>query len=136
MLHTLIEKYRMVARHKTIHFQDHAQDAIVEADAFHLENALGNLIDNAIKYGGDHITVVLAHQQDTVQVVVQDNGGFIEKSQKERVFDKFYRIPKGNQHDVKGFGIGLYYTRTIIEKHGGSIELILKPGQTSFEVAI
>ena len=136
VLHTLIEKYKMVSPDKSIQFVDHAQDAIIEADAFHLENALSNLIDNAVKYGGDEISVVLAHQKGTVQVVVQDNGGLIEKSQKERVFDKFYRIPKGNQHDVKGFGIGLYYTRKIIEKHGGSIELILSPGQTSFEVAI
>ncbi len=136
VLHSLIEKYRVVSQNKTIHFEDQAQDAIIEADAFHLENALGNLIDNAVKYGGDQIWVSLAHQEETVQVIVRDNGGFIEKSQKEKVFDKFYRIPKGNQHDVKGFGIGLYYTRKIIEKHGGSIELILRPGHTSFEVAI
>ncbi|MFT7055457.1 MAG: two-component system phosphate regulon sensor histidine kinase PhoR [Roseivirga sp.] len=69
-------------------------------------------------------------------MVVNDNGGFIEKNQKERVFDKFYRIPTGNQHDVKGFGIGLYYTKKIIEKHGGTIQLVLKPQLTSFEVAI
>lgn len=136
LMHTLIEKYRMVSGSKEIQFEDYANDAIVEADAFHLENALSNLIDNAVKYGGDQIKIVLAYQNDTVQVVVQDNGGFIEKSQKERVFDKFYRIPQGNQHDVKGFGIGLYYTRKIIEKHGGTIDLILGPGHTSFEVAI
>ena len=136
VLHTLIEKYRLVNHGKEITFQDHAEDAIIEADAFHLENALSNLVDNAVKYGGDQILVSLAGDNQSVQVVVQDNGGFIEKSQKERVFDKFYRIPKGNQHDVKGFGIGLYYTRKIIEKHGGSIELILRPGHTSFEVAI
>ena len=136
VLHALIDKYRLVNSQKEITFQDHAEDAIIEADAFHLENALSNLIDNAVKYGGDQILVSLAGDQQRVQVVVQDNGGFIEKSQKERVFDKFYRIPKGNQHDVKGFGIGLYYTRKIIEKHGGSVELVLAPNRTRFEVAI
>jgi two-component system phosphate regulon sensor histidine kinase PhoR len=136
ILHTLLEKYKMVAGDKEIIFHEHAQDVIIEADPFHIENALSNLIDNAIKYGGDKIEISLAHSNGKAQVVVNDNGGFIEKSQKERVFDKFYRIPTGNQHDVKGFGIGLYYTKKIIEKHGGSIQLVLKPQLTSFEVAI
>lgn len=136
LLHTMVEKYSMMAGDKTIDLLDVTNDVVIEADAFHLENALSNLIDNAVKYGGQHIAVSLARQQSTVQVVVRDNGGFIEKGHKERVFDKFYRIPKGNQHDVKGFGIGLYYTKKIIEKHGGTIELILAPNSTSFEVAI
>ncbi len=136
ILHTLLEKYKMVAGTKEILFHENAHDVIIEADPFHIENAISNLIDNAIKYGGDKIEVSLAHNNGKAQVVVNDNGGFIEKSQKERVFDKFYRIPTGNQHDVKGFGIGLYYTKKIIEKHGGSIQLILKPQLTSFEVAL
>ena len=125
----------MVAGAKEIIFHEDSQDVIIEADPFHIENAISNLIDNAIKYGGNRIEISLAHSNGKAQVVVNDNGGFIEKSQKERVFDKFYRIPTGNQHDVKGFGIGLYYTKKIIEKHGGSIQLVLKPQLTSFEVA-
>ncbi|GAB5524940.1 MAG: hypothetical protein Roseis2KO_28120 [Roseivirga sp.] len=136
LLHTMVEKYSMMATDKTIDLLDETSDVVIEADAFHIENAISNLIDNAVKYGGQHIAVSLARQQNTVQVVVQDNGGFIEKGHKERIFDKFYRIPKGNQHDVKGFGIGLYYSKKIIEKHGGTIELILAPNSTSFEVAI
>lgn len=136
LLHTMIEKYSMVAQNKDILLLDESRDVVIEADAFHLENAISNLIDNAVKYGGDHIRVSLARQQGSVQVVVQDDGGFIEKGHKERVFDKFYRIPKGNQHDVKGFGIGLYYSKKIIEKHGGTLELVLAPDSTSFEVAI
>lgn len=136
LLHTMVEKYSMIAADKRIDLSDETNDVVIEADAFHLENALSNLIDNAIKYGGSHISVSVARQTDTVQVVVKDDGGFIEKGHKERVFDKFYRIPKGNQHDVKGFGIGLYYSKKIIEKHGGTIELILAPNSTSFEVAI
>lgn len=135
ILHTLLEKYKMVAGAKEIIFHEDSQDVIIEADPFHIENAISNLIDNAIKYGGNKIEISLAHNNGKAQVVVNDNGGFIEKSQKERVFDKFYRIPTGNQHDVKGFGIGLYYTKKIIEKHGGSIQLVLKPQLTSFEVA-
>lgn len=136
LLHTMVEKYSMVATDKKIELLDATNDVVIEADAFHLENAMSNLIDNAIKYGGEHISVSLARQLNSVQVIVKDDGGFIEKGHRERVFDKFYRIPKGNQHDVKGFGIGLYYTKKIIEKHGGTIELILAPNSTSFEVAI
>lgn len=136
MLHTLIEKFKMVAGEKVISLIEQSQDIIIEADPFHIENAISNLIDNAIKYGGNEIKISLAFDKGKAQVIVNDNGGYIEKSQKERVFDKFYRIPTGNQHDVKGFGIGLYYTKKIIEKHGGSINLVLKPQSTSFEVAI
>tara|TARA_R110000796_G_scaffold96719_1_gene203140 strand:- start:589628 stop:591133 length:1506 start_codon:yes stop_codon:yes gene_type:complete len=135
LLSTMIEKYKMLAGDKLLSFMAPTTDVIIEADPFHLENALSNLVDNAIKYGGREIQVILTQLGTRAQVIVQDNGGFIEKGQKERVFDKFYRIPTGNQHDVKGFGIGLYYTRKIIEKHGGSIDLVLKPQLTSFEVA-
>ncbi len=136
LLSSMIEKYKMLAAEKGLSFVAPSSDVIIEADPFHLENALSNLVDNAIKYGGSEVQVILTQLGTRAQVIVQDNGGFIEKSQKERVFDKFYRIPTGNQHDVKGFGIGLYYTRKIIEKHGGSIDLVLKPQLTSFEVAI
>lgn len=136
LLHTMIEKYSMVAEGKKISLLDESNDVVIEADAFHLENAISNLIDNAVKYGGQHIRVSVAGHQGSVQVVVQDDGGFIEKGDKERVFDQFYRVPQGNQHDVKGFGIGLYYSKKIIEKHGGTIDLILAPNSTSFEVAI
>ncbi|KYG83769.1 sensor histidine kinase [Roseivirga echinicomitans] len=135
LLFTMIEKYKMLAGEKGLSFVAPTVDVIIEADPFHLENALSNLVDNALKYGGSEVQVILTKLGNRAQVIVQDNGGFIEKSQKERVFDKFYRIPTGNQHDVKGFGIGLYYTRKIIEKHGGSIDLVLKPQLTSFEVA-
>ncbi|WP_421977637.1 sensor histidine kinase [Roseivirga seohaensis] len=135
LLSSMIEKYKMLAGNKRLAFVAPTADVIIEADPFHLENALSNLVDNAIKYGGNEIQVILTKLGNRAQVVVQDNGGYIEKTQKERVFDKFYRIPTGNQHDVKGFGIGLYYTRKIIEKHGGSIDLVLKPQLTSFEVA-
>ena len=135
LLHTLIEKYKMVTS-KSLHLHMNAQDAVIQADGFHLENALSNLIDNAIKYGGHQIEVSIIESKGFYQVTVQDDGGFIEKSQKEKVFDKFYRIPQGNQHDVKGFGIGLYYTKKIIEKHGGTINLVLAPNRTAFEVAL
>ena len=136
LLFNMVEKYQMLTGNKSLSLVAPTNDVVIQADPFHIENALSNLIDNAIKYGGNEIQVVLTQLGGRAQVVVQDNGGNIEKSQKQRVFEKFYRIPTGNQHDVKGFGIGLYYTKKIIEKHGGQIDLILKPELTSFEVAI
>ncbi|PTB88257.1 two-component sensor histidine kinase, partial [Marivirga lumbricoides] len=69
-------------------------------------------------------------------IMIEDDGGNISKEQKEKVFDKFYRIPKGNIHNIKGFGIGLYYTKNIIEKHNGTIELSVKKGKTVFKITL
>ena len=62
--------------------------------------------------------------KNKVEIFIKDNGNGIHKTQKEKVFEQFYRIPTGNTHNIKGFGIGLYYTKNIIEKHGGNIHII------------
>lgn len=103
-------------------------------DPFHIENAISNLVDNALKYGGDTIEVNVNKLLNQVQITVADNGNGIEKNQIDKVFDKFYRVPKGNTHDVKGFGIGLYYTKKIIEKHQGTISLTSNKGETIFTI--
>lgn len=111
------------------------KDTTIHADVFHLENALSNLIDNAIKYGGDEITInAYTDKSDTI-ITIKDSGTNLKKSQEKLLFDQFYRVPKGNQHDVKGFGIGLYYTKSIIEKHNGTIELITAPS-TTFKITL
>ncbi|OYX16524.1 MAG: hypothetical protein B7Z16_11305 [Algoriphagus sp. 32-45-6] len=66
------------------------------------------------------------------KIRIHDNGGTISPEQKERVFEQFYRIPKGDLHDVKGFGIGLYYVKKILEKHEGKIELETGKNSTTF----
>ncbi|UOY07650.1 sensor histidine kinase [Muricauda sp. SCSIO 64092] len=73
---------------------------------------------------------------DGLEITVADDGGPIDPSQREKIFDKFYRIPTGNRHDVKGFGIGLFYTKKIIEKHGGSIQLVPTKKNTVFKVTL
>ncbi len=110
-------------------------EASIMADAFHLENAINNLVDNAIKYGGDRITITLGQSGSQFLINVEDNGSGLDTKHAKRIFDKFYRVGSGNQHNVKGFGIGLFYTKAIIEKHDGTIELETKP-HTNFKITL
>ena len=135
MLSELIEKHQNLAATKRFIFSPEENEISVIADAFHLENALNNILDNAVKYGGNKIEVSVSSINEVVKIGITDNGGNLTKHQAEQLFDKFYRVPKGNTHDVKGFGIGLYYSKNIIEKHGGSIELLLN-NQTNFIITI
>jgi signal transduction histidine kinase len=131
ILRSLLQKYQTLAPEKEIELQVPAQIHPVLVDSFHFENVISNLLDNAIKYGGDQIKINL-DQSNKTKIKIWDNGGKISSGQKERIFEQFYRIPQGNLHDVKGFGIGLYYVKKIIEKHGGEIDLQIAAKSTSF----
>ncbi|MEN2282439.1 ATP-binding protein [Algoriphagus sp. SE2] len=131
ILRSLLQKYQTLAPEKEIQLQVPAQIHPIKVDSFHFENVISNLLDNAIKYGGDQIKISL-DQSNKTKIKIWDNGGKISGGQKERIFEQFYRIPQGNIHDVKGFGIGLYYVKKIIEKHGGEISLQTAPHSTSF----
>lgn len=120
----VIANYKITAPEKTINFKNNLGDTVLNADKFHFGNAIGNIIDNALKYGGKTIDVELYSIKNTVEIVIKDSGNGIPRNQKEKVFEQFYRIPTGNTHNVKGFGIGLYYTKNIIEKHGGTISIV------------
>ena len=137
LIEKLIEKYRLSNENKEFKFNAKLQDVNISVDRFHFENAVGNLIDNATKYGGNVIEVTI-HQNDenSVRISVVDNGQGVPKDQRVKIFDKFYRVPTGNIHDVKGFGIGLYYAKNIVEKHGGKLELKQFPSTTSFEITL
>ena len=124
LLKNLVDKHAMICDSKTLVFNSEMEQLLLTVDIFHLENAISNLIDNAVKYGGNDISVRLSYDKNQIEINVEDNGNGIEKSQREKIFDKFYRIPKGNIHDVKGFGIGLFYSKKIIEKHNGTLELV------------
>ena len=136
MTKSLIESFRIRAGEKTILSEIPEREIWAMVDPFHWENVLANLLDNAIKYGGNEIKVSLKQNGKQTKFQVIDNGGNIDKTQQSRVFEKLYRIPKGNQHDVKGFGIGLYYTKAVVEQHDGSITLDVSPGRTSFTIVL
>jgi len=133
----IIEKYQIINPDKGFNFSNTLGKTQLNLDQFHFENAVGNIIDNAVKYGGENITVELASETDKVIILIKDNGNGIHKTQKDKVFEQFYRIPTGNTHDVKGFGIGLFYTKNIIEKHGGNVNIVYdKNNNTLFKIEL
>jgi two-component system phosphate regulon sensor histidine kinase PhoR len=122
-----IASYRLQIREQNakVLFHPPAQEIYVSADKFHLQKVFSNLLDNALKYSRENCTVqiTLTEAAGQVQVSFIDNGIGIDNSQAEKIFEQFYRVQGGNLHDVKGFGLGLSYARSIVEAHGGSISL-------------
>ncbi len=132
----VVYKHQILAHKKELSFSTTLQPCYANVDVFHFENVISNLIDNAVKYGGNQIEMNISSVLNTIEITVVDDGNGIEKNQKEKIFDKFYRVPKGNTHDVKGFGIGLYYCKKIIEKHEGVIGLTSDKSKTIFKITI
>ncbi|MDG1277631.1 MAG: HAMP domain-containing sensor histidine kinase [Algoriphagus sp.] len=131
ILRSLVQKYQTINPEKTIELILPSSIKTLHVDPFHFENVISNLLDNAEKYGGNEIQVSL-EQNGINKIRIWDSGGNISSTDQDRVFEQFYRVPKGNLHDVKGFGIGLYYVKKIVEKHGGKITLESRKNSTSF----
>jgi two-component system phosphate regulon sensor histidine kinase PhoR len=102
-----------------------AKISVVNSDLVHLTNVIYNLLDNATKYCDKtpNIIISTANAKQRIVVSIKDNGKGISKEDLKYIFDKFYRVPTGNIHDVKGFGLGLFYVKTIVEKLNGSISV-------------
>ena len=105
----------------------------VQGDRIHLTNLLYNLIDNAVKYTRQEPVIrIVTHSNDTgITLSVSDNGIGIAPSEQRKIFDRLYRVPTGNIHNTKGFGLGLSYVRTVVERHRGTIRVESVPGQGS-----
>jgi two-component system phosphate regulon sensor histidine kinase PhoR len=119
-------------------FLKHAeQQALLNADPVHLTNVLFNLVDNAVKYCklSPEIQMSVQAEKEGYRIEIQDNGIGIRKEDQKLIFDKFYRVPTGNIHDVKGFGLGLYYVKLIVDAHHGKIEVRSNPDKgTTFSI--
>lgn len=127
-------KFRMKARGRAeITVRVEPADLAVTADRFHLGHVLDNLVDNALKYSGERVSVLLAARRTAkgVELRVADNGIGMDRTAQAHIFEKFYRVPTGDRHDVKGFGLGLYYVRLIVTRHGGTVSVESAPGRGS-----
>ena len=107
LLRTLVSRYKNQEEKKVIKTIFETEKLLINVDAFHFENALNNILDNAIKYGGDIILVEVLVKNNCLEIRISDNGNTLTKDSEKCIFEKFYRVPKGNKHDIKGFGYKL-----------------------------
>lgn len=135
VINDAIDKIRMQVTQKngTINTDLKATNPVVKADQFHMTNVIFNLLDNANKYSLNEprIKVSTQNKPEGLQVEVRDNGIGISKTNQKKIFEKLYRVPTGNIHAVKGFGLGLSYVKAILDKHNGKIDIQSEPNRGS-----
>jgi two-component system phosphate regulon sensor histidine kinase PhoR len=115
--------------------QLNAKNDLIDADEVHFTNLISNLIDNAIKYSKENLFIRITTHSTSKSLIIriEDNGIGMSKETQRRIFEKFYRAHTGNLHNVKGFGLGLSYVKTIVEAHQGKIKVDSVVGKgTSF----
>ena len=106
-----------------------AEDIKIMADEFHIKNLLATVIDNAVKYSADPIVSIRVTEESGVTIEIEDNGCGISKEHLAHVFEKFYRVPTGDIHTVRGYGLGLYYAKQVAELHKGTISMKSRIGE-------
>ena len=109
---------------------DCAEDIKIMADEFHIKNLLATVIDNAVKYSADPVVGIRVFNKDNeVTIEIEDNGCGLSKEHLSHVFEKFYRVPTGDIHTVRGYGLGLYYAKQVVDLHKGTISVESKVGE-------
>ncbi len=134
LINELADAYEMkIGPGCAIHRRLNAVRTLISGDVFHLRNAVSNLLDNAVKYSGNHVDITVSTESNAMGICIRvaDKGIGIDKAHQDLIFDQFFRVPHGNLHNVKGFGLGLSYVKEIVEKHRGSIKVNSKPGEGS-----
>lgn len=134
LLPSLMEQHKLKTDKEIFFKTDLSDDLTIYADRTHLYNMISNLIENAVKYTSSqqaHITFSGTVSKSENTFSVTDKGIGISETNQKRIFDKFYRVPHGNLHNVKGYGLGLYYIKDIMSKHHGSVSVISHPGKGS-----
>lgn len=133
MLETLIRQHQLKADKPMDCHLAMMDNTTIYADRTHLYNMISNLIDNAVKYSGEKADICISVTvcNGYVTVKVSDKGIGIPGDKQKHLFDKFYRVPTGNLHNVKGYGLGLYYVKTMAEQHKGSITVESNIGKGS-----
>ena len=141
LVHKVVDSFQLIVREKqgSVKMQLAATNHQVYADSMHIENIIVNLLDNANKYspGIPDITLSTYNRNDHLVVAVEDKGIGISTKNQKYIFRKMYRVHTGNLHDVKGFGLGLYYVKRLVNAHNGDIYLHSEPGKGSrFEISL
>ena len=133
IIQTIAENYSLKINSKggNLYTDLHAHNAFVEIDEMHFANIIYNLLDNAVKYSREDTPIIITistwNDKDRLYIAIEDNGIGIKKEYLKHIFDKFYRVPTGNRHDIKGFGLGLSYVKKIIKLHHGNIKVESEP---------
>jgi two-component system phosphate regulon sensor histidine kinase PhoR len=106
---------------------------MIRGDKYHIDNAIGSLLENAKKYSKPPARIRLTASKENGKVIisVSDRGIGISKEGQKKIFDKYFRVPKGDLHDVKGYGLGLHYVKRIVNLHKGKIEVVSEEGMGS-----
>ena len=126
----LIQGAGMNAGKKPVFNIDCAEHIKILADEFHIKNLLATVIDNAVKYSADPVVGIRVFDKDNeVAIEIEDNGCGISKEHLSHVFEKFYRVPTGDIHTVRGYGLGLYYAKQVAELHKGTISMKSRIGE-------
>jgi len=131
IIKSVLDSFQVLAQENQIDLQFKGEgQPVVRGNEEHLTQAIYNLVDNAFKHGaeGKEITVSLREQNEHAIIEVKDRGPGIAAEHRKKIFDKFYRVPTGNVHNVKGYGLGLHYVEGVIRKHGGTIAVDSSPG--------
>jgi signal transduction histidine kinase len=115
------------------------EEVVLRIDTFMFTTALLNILENTIKYGKENVSIgVATHLKNNVyEIQIKDNGIGIPDKEQKLIFDKFYRVSDGNLHNVKGLGLGLYYTKQVIDAHSGAITVVSEKNKgTTFTIII
>jgi two-component system phosphate regulon sensor histidine kinase PhoR len=127
IIHHVMENFALVLQQKGAQTEVHlnASNDAIDADEVHFTNLISNLVDNAIKYSKDNLIIKLTtHSSNKFFIIrIEDNGIGMSKETVKRIFEKFYRAHTGNLHNVKGFGLGMSYVKTVIDAHKGRIKV-------------
>lgn len=135
LIREAVERFTLAVerRNGTLSVELGAGSHLIEGDAVHVGNVIHNLLDNAIKYTRKNPEIIISttKEGDCIRIAIKDNGIGLRPEELKRVFDKYYRVPTGNVHDVKGFGLGLSYVKLMVEAHEGTIGVRSEPGRGS-----
>ena len=128
-LHSIVDDFQIAYPSVKILTDFDSKKINLNLDKFHLTTAITNVLENAVKYGCQNITITTSLENNQFNIGIQDDGIGIPKSKHSLLFDKFYRVEQGNLHNAKGLGLGLYYVDQIIRAHQGSINVVSELGK-------